>query len=132
VRPWPADRLAAITDADHAVDGSVLLLDARDRDRYTGAVEPVDPRRGHVPGAVNHPVREDLVDGAVAPADVVRARLVASGVRNGVDVVASCGSGVTACFLLLELEHAGFSGRLWPGSFSEWSNDPSRPVATGR
>jgi thiosulfate/3-mercaptopyruvate sulfurtransferase len=131
VREWAAERLATVTDADHAADGSVLLLDARDRDRFSGAVEPVDPRRGHVPGAVNHPVREDLVEGRVPPADQLRARLVASGVRNGVDVVASCGSGVTACFLLLELEHAGFPGRLWPGSFSEWSNDPSRPVATG-
>jgi thiosulfate/3-mercaptopyruvate sulfurtransferase len=131
VRPWPTDRLADIGDAARAADGSVLLLDARDRDRFSGAVEPVDPRPGHVPGAVNHPVREDLVEGAVAPADVLRARLLASGVRDGVDVVASCGSGVTACFLLLELEHAGFDGRLWPGSFSEWSNDCARPVATG-
>jgi thiosulfate/3-mercaptopyruvate sulfurtransferase len=131
VRPWPVDRLADLTDADRAAGGSLLLLDARDRDRYTGAVEPVDPRAGHVPGAVNHPVREDLVDGVVAPADVLRARFLASGVRPDLDVVASCGSGVTACFLLLELEHAGFRGRLWPGSYSEWSNDPSRPVATG-
>ena len=61
----------------------------------------------------------------------LRARLLTSGVRDDVDVVASCGSGVTACFLLLELEHAGFTGRLWPGSFSEWSNDCSRPVSTG-
>lgn len=130
VRAWPPDRLADITDAERAASGSVLLLDARDRDRFTGAFEPVDPRAGHVPGAVNHPVREDLVDGAVAPADVLRARLLASGVRDSADVVASCGSGVTACFLLLELEQAGFHGRLWPGSFSEWAGDPTRPVAT--
>ena len=132
VRPWPADRLANIDDADAAAHGSVLLLDARDRDRFTGTFEPVDPRAGHVPGAVNHPVREDLVDGVVPPPETLRARLLASGVRDDTDVIASCGSGVTACFLLLELEQAGFSGRLWPGSFSEWAHDATRAVATGR
>lgn len=130
VRAWPAEALADIDDAARAAGGSLLLLDARDRDRFAGAVEPVDPRAGHVPGAVNHPVREDLVQGAVAPVGEIRTRLLAAGVRDDVEIVASCGSGVTACFLLLELELAGFQGRLWPGSFSEWSNDPARPVET--
>jgi thiosulfate/3-mercaptopyruvate sulfurtransferase len=131
VRAWPVEALADIDDADSAARESVLLLDARDRDRFTGSFEPVDPRAGHVPGAINHPVREDLVEGAVPSPELLRERLIASGVGEDTDVIASCGSGVTACFLLLELEHAGFRGRLWPGSFSEWANDPDRPVATG-
>lgn len=131
VRQWPAERLADIDDAARAASGDVLLLDARDRDRYTGTVEPIDPRAGHVPGAVNHPVRHDLVDGLMVPVHELRERFRREGVTGETDLVASCGSGVTACFLLLELEHAGFDGRLWPGSFSQWSRDPSRPVADG-
>ena len=128
VRPWPDSLLATADDAAQAASGTLLLLDARDRERWTGEVEPVDPRGGHVPGAVSHPVRADLVDGRLLPSEQLRARFAADGVAPGVDVVASCGSGVTACFLLLELEHAGLQGRLWPGSFSQWSRDPSRPV----
>ncbi len=131
VRPWPVAQLAGVEDAAKAVTGAVLLLDARDAERFTGAVEPVDPRAGHVPGAVNHPVREDVVDGQLVGVEELTARLARDGVRDDVDVVVSCGSGVTACFLLLELEHVGRSGRLWPGSFSQWARDPARSVASG-
>jgi thiosulfate/3-mercaptopyruvate sulfurtransferase len=128
-RPWPAERLAGI-DGLHAAGR--VLLDARDRDRYTGASEPVDPRPGHIPGARSVPAREMLgPDGRLRPAGELRARLAAAGVDDGADVVASCGSGVTACHTLLVLEALGRPGaRLFPGSYSQWSRS-DRPVETG-
>lgn len=123
--PWPADRLA---QPDDLLGPGVLVLDARDRDRFRGDHEPVDPRPGHVPGARNLPARE-LV--GLSP-EQLRLRFAEVGVAPGSDVIASCGSGVTACADLLALEQAGLGrGRLYPGSWSQWSADPSRPAATG-
>jgi thiosulfate/3-mercaptopyruvate sulfurtransferase len=132
-RPWPAGRLAGLADA---VDRGNLVLDARNRDRYRGEVEPVDPRRGHIPGARSLPARENLTaDGFVLPVPELRARFAAVGVAapdSGARVVASCGSGVTSCHTLLLLEHAGLGeGRLYPGSWSAYSSDPDLPAATG-
>lgn len=126
-RPWPADRLAGID----ALDG-FLVLDARDRNRYTGELEPVDPRPGHIPGARNLPARETLdADGRLLPADVLLTQLADVGVTPDREVVASCGSGVNACHTLLVLESLGLPpGRLFPGSYSQWSHT-GRPVATG-
>ncbi len=138
VRPWPAARLADLDEvadlgATSGVGGGPVLLDARDAGRYRGDHEPVDPRAGHVPGAVSAPASAALLpDGRLRPVAELRAALAAAGVAEGTDVVASCGSGITACFTLLLLEHAGLGqGRLWPGSFSAWSRDPARPVVTG-
>ena len=102
----------------------------RDRERYEGAFEPVDPRPGHIPGARNVPAREMLgPDGRLLAPDVLREQL---GVSGEDDVVASCGSGVNACHTLLVLEALGLpSARLYPGSYSQWSNT-QRPVETGR
>lgn len=129
-RPWPQHLLAGIDDA---VDARNLLIDAREPSRYRGDTEPVDPRAGHIPGAVNVPCRENLADdGTFLPASVLRQRFRALGVTDRKAVVSSCGSGVTACHNLLALELAGFApGRLYPGSWSQYSNDPHRPVATG-
>ena len=93
----------------------------------------MDPRAGHVPGAVNLPASLALGDDKrIRPVDELRGSFAAAGVGPGSEVVASCGSGVTACFTLLLLEHAGLpAGRLWPGSFSAWARDPQRPVVTG-
>lgn len=125
-RPWPADRLADIDEV--AAGGSFTVLDARDPARYRGDVEPVDPRAGHIPGAVNLPARDWTDhDGRLLDDESLAERLDAV---PG-DLVSSCGSGVTACHTLLVLEHAGRTGRLFPGSFSQWSSDPSRAVATG-
>jgi thiosulfate/3-mercaptopyruvate sulfurtransferase len=134
VRPWPEDRLADLDEvAGLPATPGTVLLDAREAARYRGEHEPVDPRAGHVPGAVNVPAslaRRD--DGRLRPVDELRRTFAAAGVGPGTEVVASCGSGVTACFTLLLLEHAGMpAGRLWPGSFSAWSGDPERPVVTG-
>jgi thiosulfate/3-mercaptopyruvate sulfurtransferase len=125
-RPWPADRLAGIDDLDAGV-----LVDARERGRYLGEFEPVDPRPGHIPGARNLPAAEMIgPDGRLLPLEDLRAR-VASAVGEADDVIASCGSGVTACHTLLVLEALGHpSARLFPGSYSQWSHT-DRPVETG-
>ena len=127
-RPWPADRLAGI---DELHEPGRILLDARNRDRYAGEFEPVDPRPGHIPGARNLPARETLdAEGRLLPADVLRAKLAEAGVAADSEVVASCGSGVNACHTLLMLEAVGLPpGRLYPGSYSQWSQS-DRPVAT--
>jgi thiosulfate/3-mercaptopyruvate sulfurtransferase len=127
-RPWPAARLATIDDA---ADGRNVVLDARERARFVGAEEPVDPRPGHIPGARSLPTRGHLApDKRFLPAGELRARFEAAGVEDGARVVSYCGSGVNACHSLLALEHAGFApGRLYPGSYSQWSHS-DREVET--
>ncbi len=120
--------------ASASADGSLQILDARAPERYRGEVEPIDAVAGHVPGAVNHPFTLSLAaDGRFRPASELRAALGdALGGRGAPDTVAMCGSGVTACHLLLAMEVAGLhGGRLYPGSWSEWSRDPARPVTRG-
>lgn len=116
----------------HVRDGG-LLLDARAAERFRGEVEPIDPVAGHVPGAVNRPYASNLRDGRFKPAAELAGEFTALlGGRDPRDVVAMCGSGVTACHLLLAMAHAGLpGGRLYAGSWSGWIADPARPVATG-
>lgn len=130
VREWPAERLATIDEASGS--GSVII-DARDRGRYRGEADPVDPRSGHIPGARNVPCRENLdPSGALLPLEVVRQRFEEVGVHEGTSVISYCGSGVTACHNLLVMEQLGLGpGRLYPGSWSQYSHDATRPVATG-
>jgi thiosulfate/3-mercaptopyruvate sulfurtransferase len=129
-RPWPAGQLADVADA---VDRGNIVIDARNRDRYRGEQDPVDPRPGHIPGASNLPCRENLAaDGTFLPADELRRRFEEAGVVEGTSVISYCGSGVTACHNLLALEHAGFSpGRLYPGSWSQYSQMADVDIATG-
>jgi thiosulfate/3-mercaptopyruvate sulfurtransferase len=129
-RPWPVDRLA---DVDDALDPANVVLDAREPARFRGEIEPVDPRAGHIPGARSVPTRGHLDDDGrfLSPA-VLRERFAAAGVTDDSSVVSYCGSGVTACHNLLALEVAGFGpGRLYAGSWSQYSADPARPIATG-
>lgn len=109
------------------------LWDARAAERYRGDVELIDPVAGHVPGAVNRPFALNLAGGRFRPAAELRAELqLLLGAHTPEQVVLMCGSGVTACHLLLALEHAGLSGaRVFPGSWSGWISDPARPVVTG-
>lgn len=110
------------------------LVDARSADRFAGQNETIDPIAGHVPGAVNHPFARNVdASGRLRPADELRTQwLQTLGGAAPTALVAMCGSGITACHNLLALEHAGLGGgRLYPGSWSEWIRDPSRPVATG-
>jgi thiosulfate/3-mercaptopyruvate sulfurtransferase len=129
-RPWPTDRLA---DIDDASDPGNVVIDARDANRFRGEFEPVDPRPGHVPGARNVPCRANLDErGRFLPAGELRRRFTEAGVTEGSDVVSYCGSGVTACHNLLALEVAGFGpGRLYPGSWSQYSHATDRPAAVG-
>lgn len=114
-----------------------LLLDARAPERYRGEVEPIDPAAGHVPGAVNAPFSGHIgPDGSWRTAEELAARFRELGVAAGRPVGAYCGSGVTASSIVLALEVSGLTSAeapaaLYAGSWSNWSADPSRPVATG-
>ena len=116
-------------------DPAWRVLDARAPERFKGIVEPIDAVAGHIPGTRNHPFASNVTaEGRLASADVLRERFEKSqsGVADDRTIV-MCGSGVTACHLLLALEVAGKPGaRLYPGSWSEWIRDPSRPVTTER
>jgi thiosulfate/3-mercaptopyruvate sulfurtransferase len=156
-RDWPARRLATIDevaaisaaasaaasvsagDLAAAIPGerpaplaapAAVLVDARQRERFEGEPDGVDPRAGHIPGALSVPCRENLdADGRLLPVEQLRARF---DFGPATEVISSCGSGVTACHNLLAMEQAGLgTGRLFPGSWSQWSRDPARPVQTG-
>ncbi|PYI68662.1 sulfurtransferase [Arthrobacter livingstonensis] len=119
-------------DTDGAGAWAGILLDARAGERFRGETEPVDPRAGHIPGAVSAPTTENLAPGGTfLPAGELRARFAALGVRKGSEVAVYCGSGVTAAHQIAALEIAGFTAALYPGSWSAWSNRPGMPVATG-
>jgi thiosulfate/3-mercaptopyruvate sulfurtransferase len=112
----------------------LLVVDARANDRYQGQNETLDPVAGHIPGARNRVFRDNLAaDFSFKPAATLREEWTAFlGAQTPDSVVHSCGSGVSACHNMLALAIAGLpTGRLYPGSWSEWSSDPSRPVATG-
>jgi len=133
-QPRPGMVVSAPAVLTAASDPSARVLDARAPERYRGEVEPIDKVAGHIPGARNHPFGMSLdSQGRFLPPQALRDAFAAS--LDGVapeSTIVYCGSGVTACHMLLSLEHAGLTGaRLYPGSWSEWSGDPSRPVATG-
>ncbi len=110
-----------------------VLLDAREAERFRGESEPIDPVAGHIPGARNRPTSTNVnaVGEFLAPG-ALREAFAGSGVNVGASVGAYCGSGISATHEVLALELAGYSGAaLYPGSWSEWVSDPSRPVATG-
>ena len=110
-----------------------LLLDARAPERYRGDAEPIDLRAGHIPRAVNAPFSDNLTAAEVPvfrSAEELRERYASLG-ADQTEPIVYCGSGVTACHDLLALELAGLRGRLYAGSWSEWSSDPARPIETG-
>jgi thiosulfate/3-mercaptopyruvate sulfurtransferase len=124
-----------VAEADHVLDiaRDGVLIDVRAAPRFRGEHEPIDPVAGHVPGAVNAPLTENTDDlGRFLPDAVLRGRFASLGVRDDVPVAAYCGSGVTATQTLLALRLAGWEdAALYPGSWSGWITDRSRPVATG-
>jgi thiosulfate/3-mercaptopyruvate sulfurtransferase len=112
-----------------ASDGRTLV-DVRAPERYSGDKEPIDPVAGHIPGAINIPATANLdVDGRFLPPAEIAARYAAAGGVEG--AVLYCGSGVTAAQSLLALESAGVTAAIYPGSWSDWITDPTRPIATG-
>ncbi len=109
-----------------------ILLDSRAPERYAGDVEPLDAVAGHIPGARNAPMAQQLQpDGRLLPAARLRDYFRALGVTDQIAVGTSCGSGVTAAHTALALDEAGFDAAVYVGSWSEWVADPARPVATG-
>ncbi|MQW76331.1 sulfurtransferase [Nocardioides sp. dk4132] len=136
VDPEPGDFSAQpgrmpVVEAEQVLDVPVLI-DARAPERYRGEVEPVDAVAGHVPGAVNVPTTTNLrADGRFRSAAEIRALYAAAGVSGEEEVAVYCGSGVTAAHDVLALELAGIRAALYPGSWSGWITDPSRPVERG-
>ena len=131
LRPRPDLAVDAAYVAAHLADPETALIDARSADRFRGENESLDPVAGHIPGAINRFFKLNLEESGrfKAPEDL---RVELAGLLGGCDprgVVHQCGSGVTACHNLLAMEHAGLPGsRLYPGSWSEWISERSRPV----
>lgn len=143
--PRHTRRLPLRSALAHSVDTSAVLqnltnqafvvIDARAPDRFRGAGETLDPAAGHIPDARNRFFRDNLTQqGHFLPADELERqwRDLLGPEHSAAQVVHQCGSGVSACVNLLAMEIAGLAGsRLYPGSWSEWSADPARPVVTG-
>jgi thiosulfate/3-mercaptopyruvate sulfurtransferase len=130
----PAPAAAGLLDADGAaaLARSGVLLDARAGERYRGEVEPIDRVGGHIPGALSAPTTDNVgADGRFLPAEELASRFKALGVSDASTVGVYCGSGVSGAHEVLALAVAGIPAALYVGSWSEWSSDPSRPVAVG-
>ena len=132
---WFEDRFvdADTAGATAARSAGARVFDVRSPERYRGESEPMDARAGHVPGAINLYLGGNTdTDGFFLPRDQLARRFAEVGVRSPDSAIIYCGSGVSACQTLLAMEHAGVGRqRLFPGSWSEWSWDENRPVATG-
>ena len=129
-----AKALVDTIDADTLAGklGQVRLIDARAGERFRGEVEPLDAQAGHIPGALNRFFKDNLAgDGRFKSPEQLRTEWTPL-VAGGAPVVHQCGSGATACHNMLAMAVAGLgSSTLYPGSWSEWSSDPARPVAQG-
>ncbi|MDR1711472.1 MAG: sulfurtransferase [Propionibacteriaceae bacterium] len=122
--------MIGIDEAASFADAGGVLLDARAKERYLGLTEPIDPRPGHIPGAVSAATGDNLTtSGRFLPPYALRKRFAALGVRPGRPLAAYCGSGVTACHEIAALTIAGYQGALYPGSWSQWSHT-DWPAAT--
>lgn len=138
VRPEPGDFRVSATKAmpvvgPEDVRSVDVLVDARAPERYTGETEPVDPVAGHIPGAVNVPTTDNLDErGRFLPPARLRDVYARVGADTAGSVAAYCGSGVTAAHDVVAMAAAGIDAALYPGSWSGWVSDPTRPVATGR
>jgi thiosulfate/3-mercaptopyruvate sulfurtransferase len=128
-RPWPAELLADIAETS---SGGHAVIDARNRDRFQGLQDPIDPRPGHIPGAVNVPCRGNIdASGKLLPKELMRENFERAGIRSGDGAISYCGSGVTACHNLLVMEHVGLGhGRLFVGGWSQYGHASHLPVET--
>ncbi|MGW7100815.1 sulfurtransferase [Streptomyces sp. NPDC054838] len=131
-KPNPGAMRVLDADGAAALARAGVLLDARAGERYRGEVEPIDRVGGHVPGAVSAPTTENVgPDGRFLAAQALRERFGALGAGESTPVGVYCGSGVSGAHQVLALEVAGIPSALYAGSWSDWSSDPGRPVATG-
>jgi len=132
LKPDPRMTVTSETVLEHLGRDDMVLLDARASQRFTGEVEPLDTRAGHIPGSVNRPYGSNLELGGRRFKDSASLRSEYQkllGDRDPSAMVHSCGSGVTACHNLFAMELAGLEGsRLYAGSWSEWITDPARPI----
>lgn len=126
----PYEDLLIQTEELISRQAEITLIDARGANRYAGQDETIDPVAGHIPGALSYPFMENLSPrGVFLSPEALRARFHALKDKK---VVSSCGSGVTACHNILAMVHAGLPmPKLYPGSWSEWITDPTRPITTG-
>jgi thiosulfate/3-mercaptopyruvate sulfurtransferase len=133
-RGMAADAVVATEDLVEAQADGGLLVDARGAPRYRGEQEPIDPKAGHVPGAHNRPFSANVTSGGKfrSSAELFAELNDLLAGRAPSSLIAMCGSGVTACHLLLAMEVAGLpGGRLYAGSWSEWIRDPARAINIG-
>jgi thiosulfate/3-mercaptopyruvate sulfurtransferase len=132
-RPWPSHRLASADEVVRSPGDTGVSIDARSAERFSGQVTQIDPRPGHIPGGRNAPW-DAVLDNSTRrfrPTHALADHFTDLGITTGTDVIASCGSGVSACLNILAMERAGLTpARLYVASFSGWSADPSRPVVT--
>ncbi len=140
IRPGAMPSLTADEAAALAGSAGGVLLDARAPERYEGRTEPLDPQAGHIPGALNAPAGGSTADGFFLSADALAERyraVVGAGAEGSPTegtpptIGAYCGSGVSASHTVLALASIGVEAALFPGSWSAWSNDSARPIATG-
>lgn len=134
--PRPVTDMVAMADEilNRLGERQLRLFDVRSPDRYRGENEPIDPVAGHIPGAISAPYKELLSSGRLLPPDEIRARFAPIlDDEEAPEAIFYCGSGVTAALSVLAVAHAGLGlPRLYPGSWSEWINDPGRPIETGQ
>ncbi|GEP48162.1 sulfurtransferase [Microbacterium saccharophilum] len=130
VRLAPGHLPQLTIDEAAALPAHGALLDVRATERYRGENEPIDPQAGHIPGALNLPTAANVdADGRFLPAEALRERVAHLEADGPVGVY--CGSGVSAAHAVFALQRAGLDPALYVGSWSQWSNHPGRPVATG-
>jgi thiosulfate/3-mercaptopyruvate sulfurtransferase len=129
---WPLDALADAVDVERHIATGGVVVDSRDPARYAGELEPIDPVAGHVPGAINLLFTDNLdSDNRFLPVEELHARF-APVIGEDDRAIVYCGSGVTACHNALAMEHAGLAmPRVYVGSWSGWTADPERSIATG-
>lgn len=128
--PWPSHRVVTKAELAESLDAGLTILDARSADRFAHGAA-VDPRPGHIPGATSAPATDNLADGRLRSAEELASHYTALGAA-GDDVVAYCGSGVSACIDLLAMRRAGLpDGKLFVGSWSAWGSDESLPNEVG-
>ncbi len=124
---WIIDRTELLARLD---DPDLVVVDARAPERFRGEIEPIDPRAGHVPGAVNLPYPDNLEAGRFKSPAELRARYAP--VADAAEIAVYCGSGVSAAHDLMALEAAGVTGaRLYPGSWSDWVSHDDAPIELG-